>query len=86
MSNISAGDNLVVHCSVFHFCFNYSSHEFRVSLLEDFPSQLNRSKLDDTVLHRYAECNFSTYIKGVNLYGFPVSLTDFCDQHGLTGV
>ena len=26
------------------------------------------------------------YFRGVNLYGLRVSLTDFCDLHGLTGV
>ena len=26
------------------------------------------------------------YIRGVNLYGFPVSLTYFCDLHGLTDI
>ena len=26
------------------------------------------------------------HLRGVNLYGLRVSLTDFCDLHGLTGI
>ena len=31
-------------------------------------------------------CRLCTYSRGVNLYGLRVSLTDFCDLDGLTGV
>ena len=35
---------------------------------------------------RPAESNYRHYCRGVNLYGLRVSLTDFCDLHGLTGI
>ena len=69
--------------------------ENNIILLHSFSVVINGSWSDMKCFslsnkHWYSTvCSYTTfprYTRGVNLYGLSISLTDFCDLHGLTGV